>query len=300
MQKEYTIDDIPKEFVNRIYPAQCEIAEQYGFVFEDLLALAGKDGGEAEGAKKAVAAINGLAVRRVVRQVMAEAEEAWLDHVNDEAWLGEHRDDAAQKLNREFKQGLIENEIQKIHTFEAQCESLQDYRNPPDDVMSIPYDETDPAYNLGEINFLAQKTGRTDLQEQARKMWTAIDEAQNEEDFDKLEKAFMTFARKARADMNASLVLWQKNIRCIRSINAAIVLRYLFFRAHTRTRRSPSRSCHGTGADSSSGDADSDPEPPKPNRRRRRHVTFRKYKFYRLPSPWLSHGCCCVERGRAA
>jgi DNA-binding transcriptional regulator/RsmH inhibitor MraZ len=280
LEKYNTIDDVPPEFRDRIYPAQCEMAARIGFAFEDLRALAEKGGEEAESAEKAITV---AAVRHVIRQVMDEAEELRLDHINDEAWC-EHRNDTAQRLSYEFRQEFFETETKKMHEFEDRCESLQDYRNLPDDVMSIPFDESDPAYHFNEIGFLARKTGHWELLEQARALYSAFDETQTlEEEVDRLEKAFITFAQKAKVIMNGRLFLRQKSMRHARDIVGATVLLYV---SHARPRayRSPPRP-QRTGADSGSGDDDPEPEsePPEKTPRHLHFVTSPRSDAYTPP-----------------
>jgi hypothetical protein len=71
--------------------------------------------------------------------------------------------------------------------------------------------------------------------------------------------------------------------------------------ARPRTYRSRARSRRTAAADSGSGDDGSgqgDPDPPDPPRRCRFVVP--PTKTHNSPLPWPRHGCCRVERGRAA
>jgi hypothetical protein len=297
--ENYTTSDIPPEYLDRLEPERRKIAAEWGIVdFDSLLAASEGTGEDAENARRTLGLIEPYAVRHVIWQILDAAEEERLNHINDAGWMEKHKDDPAQKLNFEFKQAVFEEEAQKTRDFEEDCENLQDYRNPPDDVMSVPYDESDFECHFDEISFLARKTGRMDLLEHAEAMREAIYaacEAEDEEEFQRRELAFMRFAQSAKNNMASRLFVQQKVKQRIQYFIPALALHYVAARAYARGYARAYRSHRGTSSqtsidDGGGGDDVSDSEPP----RLRPHVIPKPRNHDSFSLPWPRHGCSRV------
>jgi hypothetical protein len=272
-----------------------------GITIAQLQAIVEEGGEGAQGAEATLIALKNHAVQRLMHAIIDEAEAERLDHIGDPEWQEAHRDDPAQKLRREFSSGIREDEAQKQRDFETQCQTLEEYQNPPEDLdlMSIPYDETDPYCQLNEIGFLARKTGQMEFLTRAEELMDAFDAAiddpaQSDEEFDRRERDFWAFTRAAKSKLCLSLLQQRARFAA-----ATTVLYCLTAHVHNRVRayRSPSRLRRVTadsGGDDDPDSADSDPP------RHRHSAIHSKYNPNSLISPWPSHGCCRVERRRAS